>query len=323
MAQIETSKLAGAALDWVVAKIEGEVLSQANFAFQLREHGALQRPHLGSWKPSTSWAQGGPIIERERISLRPDCWKNGGCKAFIDRGGSARNVVGAMHGPTPLIAGLRCLVQSKMGTHVNVPDEIVKEGRSDTRKDTQSPSVTTEEESPTLHGQALVFSVPVTVDVTMSGKAIVSANNIEEAIFAARQLAADNKVAMTLDEGNYRGLADYYCPDENDVQVMPTPAMNLIAQTLENIGYDITEDSDQPGMWAWISPNDACDVSLPTKPEAIFQAWRHACECAQRALRIPDHQWREMTPQETAEKLQEAMGNNDADAQRSDRPRGL
>ena len=75
---MKTSKLQGAALDWAVAKCEDK-----------------QGKGL-DWVPpaySTDWAQGGAIIERERI-------------------------------PTPLIAALRCYVASKLGDEVEIPKEL-------------------------------------------------------------------------------------------------------------------------------------------------------------------------------------------------------
>ena len=52
---MQTSELTGAALDWAVAKCEGEV-------FDLSPDGYY------TYKPSRNWAFGGPIIERESIS---------------------------------------------------------------------------------------------------------------------------------------------------------------------------------------------------------------------------------------------------------------
>jgi hypothetical protein len=102
--KIETSKLTGAALDWAVAMAEN--WSGADFEI---------KPY------STNWAQGGPIIEQEGISLirqTSDRWVSeysNGC----DRFDHARS-----HGPTPLIAAMRCYVASKLGDAVDVPDEI-------------------------------------------------------------------------------------------------------------------------------------------------------------------------------------------------------
>jgi hypothetical protein len=53
---MKTSELTGAALDWAVTKCEGfdhEVTSS----------------EWGMWGWATDWAQGGPIIERERLDV--------------------------------------------------------------------------------------------------------------------------------------------------------------------------------------------------------------------------------------------------------------
>ena len=116
---MKTSELIGPTLDWAVAKCEGAVLSQSSFTFQIQEYGCLQRPHLGNWKPSTDWAQGGPIIEREEIGFAKygpqSTWK-----AVI--GETPRGK--PQYGPTPLIAAMRCYVASKLGDVVEIPEEL-------------------------------------------------------------------------------------------------------------------------------------------------------------------------------------------------------
>ena len=67
------------------------------------------------YTPSTNWAQGGPIIEREGIATLP-----------CPRGWAARVGFGGeyIEGPTPLIAAMRCFVASKLGDEVDVPEEL-------------------------------------------------------------------------------------------------------------------------------------------------------------------------------------------------------
>jgi hypothetical protein len=102
--KIKTDNLTDHALDWAV----GQALK-------------LPAPYWderGCCAPySTSWAQGGPIIERERIELVDD---SPGWLARIDLW--AREIV--VGGPTPLIAAMRCFVASKLGEEVDVPDEL-------------------------------------------------------------------------------------------------------------------------------------------------------------------------------------------------------
>lgn len=73
------------------------------------------------FSPTTIWAQGGPIIERERISIRPDV-ASPDFRAYVIRppdGLSPRYV-----GPTPLIAAMRCYCSTKLGDIVDVPEEL-------------------------------------------------------------------------------------------------------------------------------------------------------------------------------------------------------
>ena len=80
--------------------------------------------------PSENWAQGGPIIERERIellhygqdgiNLAGNPWEAQiGCDAhYIDQGPGD-----AMGGPTPLVAAMRAYVASRLGDEV--PDSAI------------------------------------------------------------------------------------------------------------------------------------------------------------------------------------------------------
>lgn len=105
---MKTSELIGAALDWAVAKCEGLVAG-----------GTLGESHfIGGYRPSLSWAQGGPIIEREKIHVTHS-HSRGDWRAFI-----ANSECGDFYGPTPLIAAMRCYVASKLGDEVNVPEEL-------------------------------------------------------------------------------------------------------------------------------------------------------------------------------------------------------
>ena len=106
---MKTSELTGAALDWAVAKCEGAV-------------GANDR--LPWYAPSTDWVSGGPIIERERITL--SCWSihSTPWKASIEGDTDAGVDLYVEHGTTPLIAAMRCYVASKLGDDVYVPEEL-------------------------------------------------------------------------------------------------------------------------------------------------------------------------------------------------------
>ena len=105
---MKTTELSGAALDWAVQIAEGYVQPDPiDFA-------------RNCFKPTTNWAQGGPIIEREGISvfLRSPHWPK-------HNQYSARQEGDASLGPTPLIAAMRCYVASKLGDDINVPKELI------------------------------------------------------------------------------------------------------------------------------------------------------------------------------------------------------
>lgn len=105
--KIKTNELTGAALDWAVAKCEG-VISDDIDDF------CLSTP--GEYAYSTDWSQGGPIIEREGISLD---------FAQAEDWAAKSSAYQWAYGPTPLVAAMRCYVAKKMGDTIEVPDELV------------------------------------------------------------------------------------------------------------------------------------------------------------------------------------------------------
>ena len=116
---MKVNQLEGVALDWAVAKCEGWVAgtNDADLVSFVLESSSDE---MHFW-PSTDWAQGGPIIEREGINLRAlsgalweaETWSAGGDQYLLD-------------GPTPLIAAMRCYVSSKLGEEIEVPDELME-----------------------------------------------------------------------------------------------------------------------------------------------------------------------------------------------------
>lgn len=109
--KIKTSELTGAALDWAVGAAEGDK-DRAWLLYCLKK---------GAYSPSTDWAQGGPIIEREGATLlryatgRPGDWS-----WFATTGRNDAQQVG----PTPLIAAMRCFVAMRLGDEVEIPEEL-------------------------------------------------------------------------------------------------------------------------------------------------------------------------------------------------------
>lgn len=116
---MKTSELTGNALDWAVAKCEGWIDDCNGWLYQA----TIKDVEDGHYKPSTNWAQGGPIIERERIAV----WFSKG-----DWKSQMRDTSAKMHGDTPLIASMRCYVASKLGDEVEIPDELLTGGQHET-----------------------------------------------------------------------------------------------------------------------------------------------------------------------------------------------
>ena len=113
--KMNTSELTNLALNWAVATCEGY---EGAPLWVARQSNA-----------STDWEQGGPIIEREGISLYLDT--NNLWQANIFDGNPICNPFGGVQGPTPLIAAMRCYVASRLGDEVDVPDELLhRDGRA-------------------------------------------------------------------------------------------------------------------------------------------------------------------------------------------------
>jgi hypothetical protein len=110
---MKTSELTGAALDWAVAIALGKRPS----LFIFEQTGLLTAEH----HYSINWSRGGPIIERERITLRVGTVPGTRWVAFYDR---PDRVLGRMTGPTALHAAMRCFVSVKLGGEVEIPKEL-------------------------------------------------------------------------------------------------------------------------------------------------------------------------------------------------------
>lgn len=122
---MKTSELTDAALDWAVAKCEGEIWEGDWYArhtcrFKFGAFGVSNAVCLADgtvYNPSTDWSQGGPIIEREKISINRETLAN----QWLACPYGTRT---ARSGPTPLIAAMRCYVTSKLGDTVELPEGL-------------------------------------------------------------------------------------------------------------------------------------------------------------------------------------------------------
>ena len=122
--KVKTNELSGAQLDWAVAKCEGHetLMSRGKLETLFTENG---------WTPSTDWAQGGPIIEREKLGV---WWATHYIDAdgveygnhwYCETGCTDDNYDSqhVAEGATPLVAAMRCYVASKLGDEVECKEE--------------------------------------------------------------------------------------------------------------------------------------------------------------------------------------------------------
>lgn len=126
---MKTSELTGLALRWAVAKAEELDVCIPAYAdtpwLQIRCDGNVFM--CPNWEEN--WTHGGPIIERELISVwlamddifKKDTWA--ASYSFMD-GDRVCEPEQEYWGPTPLIAAMRCYVASKLGEEVEIPEEL-------------------------------------------------------------------------------------------------------------------------------------------------------------------------------------------------------
>ena len=138
MPATRTADLTAHALDWAVAKCQGRTVRhkpmgpQGGHGWWVWEetpsgHGVTVSKYAiylsvgKQYSPSTNWAQGGPIIESERITLRGDT-RGGNWVAFLE----GARVTARMEGPTALVAAMRCYVAHRLGATVDIPEELTR-----------------------------------------------------------------------------------------------------------------------------------------------------------------------------------------------------
>ena len=121
MKTIKVAEATERQLDWLVAYAQGRTPT-----LNMNSHGRVWH---GWWLAtggeyermpnySNDWAHGGPILDRERITIRQ--WTDMPIiHAYMPHDGAPWR-----SGPTPLIAAMRCYVASRLGREVEVPEEL-------------------------------------------------------------------------------------------------------------------------------------------------------------------------------------------------------
>jgi hypothetical protein len=107
--KMDVTKLSGAALDWAVGVCE-----------------RVDPLYADAIHPSTSWAHGGPIVDKQGIDLTylPGDHPKWHAKQTWNKGSDP-----GTYGPTALTAAMRCYVLAEMGLVIDVPDRLVNENQ--------------------------------------------------------------------------------------------------------------------------------------------------------------------------------------------------
>ena len=132
MIEVKTAELVGPALDWAVAKAEGiqRFVMGNDWPGNSAVDDAADRDRVvicnligrlvvarggwsDEWKSSASWAQGGPLIDKHRMSF----WGGENYVYAVCAGGEG-------YGLTHLIAACRAIVAAKLGESVRVPRHL-------------------------------------------------------------------------------------------------------------------------------------------------------------------------------------------------------
>jgi Protein of unknown function (DUF2591) len=120
MKTIKVSEATGPVLDWLVAEASGTPIYRR---FTTMTRMDMDGQHY--WNPTTNWAQGGLIIERERITVNIGWFDEQPLASIWVVSGGSGYAACKQRGTTPLIAAMRCYVASKLGDTAEVPDELL------------------------------------------------------------------------------------------------------------------------------------------------------------------------------------------------------
>lgn len=117
---MKVAELEGAQLDYWVAKALGFQNADAVPSELCGREQIDDDSFRKDWVPHEDWAQGGPIIERERITVQAS--QAGDWRAFLGDGtttaGTSHNNLISARADNPLIAAMRAYVASKFGDEV-------------------------------------------------------------------------------------------------------------------------------------------------------------------------------------------------------------
>lgn len=132
--EIKTTELTGLALDWAVAEATdtrcaiqfcGKTIHKTPVYDVVLASALEDRGQYVEFHPSKNWFKGGELIERFRVSVKPQTPHHATDPVtWLARTAPNENYSG---GETPLTAVCRAIVQRFIGDRVKVPSELAQE----------------------------------------------------------------------------------------------------------------------------------------------------------------------------------------------------
>lgn len=130
--EVNVNELSGAALDWAVGTVVG-AFKWGDDGEELEIHVYDRKSdgrrcfwtenHSCGYMPSEDWAQGGPLADRFKPDLQT--WNNNQFAGVLHSDPDDPLPLIMCQGETYLIALCRVIVADRMGSVVNVPDELL------------------------------------------------------------------------------------------------------------------------------------------------------------------------------------------------------
>lgn len=130
MKTVKVAELSGLSLCYAVSMIENPHLVWG-ITSGIHAHSPVivipDMPEPDCYSPYTDWAMCGPIIEREKITIRYTGSLLGFCAHMKTGNGKFTELPPdfVQYANKPLIAAMRCYVASKMGEEVEIPDNLL------------------------------------------------------------------------------------------------------------------------------------------------------------------------------------------------------
>lgn len=110
----------------------------------------------------------------------------------------------------------------------------------------------------------LLYEVPITVDYTMTANFKVRADSTQDAIDIAREFAQTVfPRGFEVDEGNYRGAKDFYCPDRDAVE----PTITLTTEDFDDNTISVANNMGMSGEFSISTTNEDYFLSAELNPE--------------------------------------------------------